>query len=171
MSPIDEVYSRIQEITNRIREIQSLGRQPPGNNGEVVPLPPGNRTVHPAALSTGSQARAPQSASASTTQQRGTPVSPADLAASGTASFDSLLNEALSGSSGSSTAPADNSLGLSGLGDLGGIDTLLGTGSTQSGSVLGSQDTARLQEYQNLLLQAVRELQSRTGTNNGAQTQ
>ncbi|HUX12945.1 MAG TPA: hypothetical protein VMW87_07935 [Spirochaetia bacterium] len=160
MSPIDDIYIRIQQITNRIREIQNLGRRPPGNNGDVSPLPRGNQAIHPAALSAGSQTGVGRAGKTSAPHEPTAAVSPADLAAAGTSSFDSLLNEALSAGAGSSAAAGDNGLGLSGVGDLGGIDSLL-----------GSQDTTRLQDYQNLLLKAVRDLQNRKGTNNGAQAQ
>ncbi len=151
MNPTDEINARIQDIAARIREIQSLGRRPPGQSADS------GTVKHPAAYPTGSAATAD-----------GSTVTPdlSSAAGSGTSSspaFQSLLEQALSSPSDSTSSGTDQTLGLSGLGDLGSMDSLLGAGSPQSSSILGSDNDARLQNYQKLLLQAIQELRAQKG--------
>ncbi|WP_455382553.1 hypothetical protein [Salinispira pacifica] len=148
MNPIDDINSRIQEITNRIREIQSLGRRPPGNGPAT------------------SAASGSAPASAGGNGRTGLDGASAPGAAD-TAGFQSLLEQALTqstASSGTENASSDG-LGLSGLGNLSSIDTLLGNGSSQTGSMLSTDNSAKLAEYQKLLQAAIQEL--RTARNQG----
>lgn len=133
MNPIDEINSRIQDITARIREIQNLGRRPPGQAAAS------GTTKHPAAFPAGSGAKA-----------AGSP-NPSDLAANGTAGFQSLLEQALSNPADTSSAGSAN------------LDSLLGSGNSQSDTLLSADSAARLQDYQKLLIQAIQELGARKG--------
>lgn len=174
MNPIDDVYARIQNILNRINEIQNLSRRPPGST--------------PSISTASSNASGPLAAQGGPTDA---PTAAGSSGATG-ADFASLLKQALTTSSNS--APSDASVqaltnalnNLGGLGDLGygsiagaaptdvglggispgdlGAADIIGTNPSalDTGSVPGSSST--LQSYQMQLLQAIRDLAAAAGT-------
>jgi hypothetical protein len=140
MNPINEVYARIQQITNRIQQIKSLGQHPPGQ------ITPG--TQHPAAAGTGRNV-----ASVSSTTPSSGGKGP---------EFQKLLQEALAiGQEGGTSSALGGTAGTNPS-----LDSLLGV--SNSSSALPAANSAQLKQYQDALLQAIRELQARknqSGTN------
>ena len=148
MSSIDDVMSRIQQIMNRMQEIEGLARRPPAAGGARTAPPD---SPDPTQTAGGAHAGAAES----------------PLPTGGSA-FQQLLEQALAagtnlggGSGGSgelSTLPSSIS-SLSSLGSalgLNGTTPISGTG--QSSDATAADSAARLQEYQKLLIKAIQEL-------------
>ena len=153
MSTMNDVLMRIQEITNRIRQIQAMIEPQPGDQ------------VNPARNS--GQVTASNSSAASA-GAKASKVNPAE--------FQKLLDSALALQG---TGSSQSGLGSSGL-DLGGIgggatdlsslglpanlQSLLGA----SGANTGDANAARLQQYQQQLIQAIRDLAATKAQNDAS---
>ena len=150
MSSIDDVMSRIQQIMNRMQEIEGLARRPPAAGGaRATPVSPDS-----------TQAAGAQAASDSGAAESPLPA--------GGAAFQQLLEQALAAGSslgGGSGGSGDLSPLPSNLGSLSSLGSALGlngttptSGTGQSAGGAAADSTLRLQEYQKLLLKAIQEL-------------
>jgi len=151
VNPIDEIYARIEQISSRIRQIQQLGERPPGQTAPNPVQPP-----------TGNSVGAETATGSGSVDSAATVRSP---------EFQKLLQEAMAlGQSGGQSADAAGAPSANtGLGNLTGIDSLLGQNPVDltnlqgaSGEIAGG-NAARLKAYQNALIQAVQQLQAQQG--------
>jgi len=129
MNPMDNVIGRLQEISDRISEIQGRASLPP--------------TLRARAAASGQTdaANAQTAASGAATSQN------AALAAAQVSQFQTLLDQVLS------TANSDDTSGVD-TASLGLLDGLVGTTSTSELSTAST--SAQLQQYQQMLLDTIR---------------
>lgn len=152
MNSINGVMARIQEILNRIHEIQAAQGRVSGTG----PQPSAGGISAPRATDPGVSAQRSTSGAASAAKK---------------AQFRQLLQQALSaetsglastsGSGSSSPLTGD----LSGLGSLSNLESILG-GATGSTSGVSGSNASALQQYQKELVQALQQLAAQRKQNN-----